>query len=228
MYQEFIYRPLFNLTVAIYNTLPVADLGLAIITMTVIIRLALSPLSRRALVLQRKMSLLTPRMNEIREKFKSDQRAQSEALTQLYKQEGINPLWGCVPLLIQIPIIFALYRVFSAVSKGGDLNLLYSFISNPIHISATFLHIVDLSQPSHVLAILAGALQFMQARQTIQKPQGPSTGGIAEAMNTQMLYFFPAMIIIISWRFPAGLSLYWVTTTAFSIVEQLYIRKTMK
>lgn len=224
-FNEIIYRPLLNIAIAIYNALPGNDFGIAIIVMTVLVRLALMPLSLKALRSQQALNKINPKLNEIKEKFKGDKAAQSEAIMKLYKEEGVNPLAGCLPLLIQLPLLFALYKVFAVGLSETSLGLLYGFISRPDTVSHLFVGIVDITQRSIPLTVLAGVLQFIQGWQ--QKNSVKSTPGVAKevaALNSQMLYFLPVFIIIIGWKMPAGLIIYWVTTTAFSIFEQLYIK----
>lgn len=217
-----IYQPILNLTVLVYNVIGFGDFGVAIIGMTLLIRIILLPLSMRANRSQRALATLAPELEAIKEKHKGDTTAQSEAMMKLYRERNINPLSGCLPLLIQMPILIGMYRVFLNIYKPDSLALLYSFIPHPATIHHFFLGILDISVPSHMLALIAGISQFFQARLvTAVQPKTPQTA----AMNTQMLYFLPIMIVVISWNFPAGLALYWTTTTLFSIGEQLYLRR---
>lgn len=226
IYNEFLYKPLFNVAVFLYNILPGHDFGLAIIALTVLVRVAFFPLTRKTLKSQKSMNELAPKIQEIKEKFKDDKSAQSAATMRLYKENNINPLAGCLPLIIQIPILIALYKVFMSISlfKPENAGLLYGFIDNPGAINKMFLGFLDITVKNPVLAILSGALQFIQAREAgIQNKTNPGNKQMA-ALNSQMLYFFPVMIIIIGWNLPAGLMLYWTTATAFSILEQRYIK----
>ncbi len=227
LFHEILYRPLLNLAVAIYNILPGHDFGIAVIVLTILVRIVLMPLSIKALLSQKKLNQLGSEVAKIKEKFKDDKARQSEETMKLYKERGVNPIGGCLPLLIQFPLIIALYQVFGAGIKPESLSSLYSFVARPEIINATFLGIVNLAQRSIPLTLLAGGLQFIQAWQQ-KKNTGPQTEGAGKeiaAMTSQMLYFFPLFIIIIGWKLPAGLILYWVTSTAFSIFEQAYIKR---
>jgi YidC/Oxa1 family membrane protein insertase len=221
LFSTIIYRPILNLTVLLYGTVGFGDLGIAIIAMTLAIRLALSPLSIKTARSQKALAGLSPELEAIKERYKGDNSAQSEAIMKLYRERGVNPLAGCLPMLIQLPVLFGMYRVFLNVFKPGALDLLYTFIPHPAAINHSFLGFLDISVPSHILAITAGILQFVQAKYTAASQ--PATSQTA-ALNTQMMYLFPVMIVVISWNLPAGLALYWVTTTLFSIGEQLYLR----
>ncbi len=234
-YNIVLYKPLFNAVIFLYNILPGQDFGLAIIALTVIMRLVFFPLTVKTVRSQRALGRINPKMKEIKERFKSDAQAQSAAIMKLYKENNINPLSGCLPLLIQLPILIALYQAFGAGFKLENLELLYGFVKNPGSINAVSFGFLDITKNSPVLTIIAGASQFFQLKQN-SSLMG-QVGGVAgesggqreiQAMNKQMLYFFPVMIIIIGWNLPAGLLLYWLVTTAFSIGEQAYIKRKYK
>ena len=171
------------------------------------------------------MSLLSPKLQEIKQKFKDDKSAQSAETMKLYKENNINPLAGCLPLLIQLPILIGLYQAFMAGLKPENLGMLYGFVSNPGVINKISFGFIDITSKMPLLAIFAGGAQFFQAWVTQKQNQGlPGPNKQMAALNSQMLYFFPIMIVVIGWNFPAGLVLYWITTTVFSILEQLYIK----
>ena len=224
LFNEILYRPLFNAVVFLYDILPGHDFGLAIIVLTTLIRIMFFPLSIRTVRSQKAMSLLNPKLQEIKQKFKNDKSAQSVETMKLYKENNINPLAGCLPLLIQLPILIGLYQAFIAGLKPENLSLLYGFISNPGVVNKISFGFLDITAKMPLLAIFAGAAQFVQAWAAKAQNQGSSPNKEMAALNSQMLYFFPIMIIIIGWNLPAGLVLYWVTTTGFSILEQLYIK----
>ena len=170
------------------------------------------------------MSLLNPKLQEIKLKFKDDKAAQSAETMKLYKENNINPLAGCLPLIIQLPILIALYQAFIAGLKPENLTMLYKFVLNPGIVNKVSFGFIDITSKMPLLAVFAGAAQFFQAWVTKAQNQGSSPNKEMAALNSQMLYFFPIMIIVIGWNLPAGLVLYWITTTAFSILEQLYIK----
>ena len=158
---------------------------------------------------------------------------QKEKLAQetmkLYKENNVNPLAGCLPLLIQLPILIALYQVFIKGITPESLTLLYSFISSPEVVHHNFLGLFDVTTRSRLLTLVAGGFQFIQSKQsTALQADGsnsPAGGKEMAALSKQMLYFFPVMIIIIGWNLPAGLILYWIATTVFSVFEQSYIKR---
>jgi YidC/Oxa1 family membrane protein insertase len=222
LFNEILFRPLFNLAIVFYNLIPGQDFGLAIIAVTASIRLVFLPLTIQSIRAQKALQSLNPKINEIKEKYKDDKQAQSAAIMRLYQENKINPLSGCLPLLIQIPVLIALYRVFLSVSQSNDLTLIYSFVENPGMISKSFLGLIDITRNSGYFAILAGVFQFIQAK--ISTPPSASGNNEMAALNTQMIYIFPLMIIFISWKLPIGLTIYWVSTTIFSIMEQMYVK----
>ena len=224
LYTEILYRPLFNAVVFLYNILPGHDFGFAIIALTTVIRVLFFPLSIKTVRSQKAMSLLNPKLQEIKQKFKDDKSAQSIETMKLYKDNNINPLSGCLPLLIQLPILIALYQAFIAGLKPENLNMLYNFVVNPGVINKISFGFIEITSKMPLLAIFAGGAQFVQAWATKAQNQGSNLNKEMAALNSQMLYFFPIMIVVIGWNLPAGLILYWITTTVFSILEQLYIK----
>src|SRR3989338_4442647 len=220
LFNEILYRPLFNAVVFLYDILPGHDFGLAIIVLTTLIRIMFFPLSIKTVRSQKAMNSLSPKLQEIKQRFKNDKSAQSMETMKLYKDNNINPLAGCLPLLIQLPILIGLYQAFIAGLKPENLNMLYGFVSNPGVVNKISFGFLDITAKMPLLAIFAGAAQFVQAWATKAQNQGLSPNKEMAALNSQMLYFFPIMIIVIGWNLPAGLILYWITTTIFSVLEQ--------
>ena len=214
--------------VYLQGIIPGGDLGLTIIVLTVIIRALFSPLSMKALESQRSMKELSPKIEEIKAKFKNDKPGQSAAILKLYKENNVNPLAGCLPLLVQIPILIALYQVFIKGITEKTLPLLYGFVSTPGIINTDFIGLFDITKNNPLLAVLAGGFQFIQSKQSMSLQAGGGPNKEIAAISKQMLYFFPVMIIIIGWNLPAGLILYWIATTAFSMFEQYYIKRKNK
>ncbi len=248
LFNSILYIPFFNLLVFLYNTVAFHDFGLAIILLTLVIRLVLSPLSIKTFKSQKILSELQPKIKEIQEKFKNDPQKQTQQIMETYKQYKANPFSGCLPLLIQLPILIALYQVSLAGFEKNSLSALYSFVKNPEFLNQTSLGFIDLTKRSVFLSVFAGVSQFLQTKlslnfqknpalqkspKTTAIPQRavsgsaePSTSNPIASMNQQMLYFLPIITIIISMSFPAGLPLYWIATTLFSVLEQVYINKT--
>jgi len=211
--------------VYLQGIIPGGDLGLTIIILTILIRTLFSPLSLKTIKSQQSMKVLAPKIEEVKAKFKNDKAAQSAAIMELYKENNVNPLAGCLPLLIQLPILIALYQVFIKGITPESLTLLYGFISTPETIHHDFLGLFDVTTRSRFLTLIAGGFQFIQAKQSMALQADGGGNKEMAALSKQMLYFFPIMIIIIGWNLPAGLILYWIATTLFSVVEQGYIKR---
>ena len=131
LYTQLLFRPLFNFLIFLYNTIPGGDFGVAIIVLTLVIRLAFFPLSIKALISQREMNKLQPKIKELQDKHKNDKPALGQATMQLYKENKVNPFSGCLPLLIQLPVLIALYGALQSGLKPESLNGLYSFVGHP-------------------------------------------------------------------------------------------------
>lgn len=216
-------QPLINLLVFAYNYIP--DIGVAIIIITVVVRILLAPSFHKSLRNQKQMMALQPKLNALREKHKHNKEEQAKAIMELYKEHKASPFSSCLPLLIQLPLLFALYKVFViGLGTEGVKKYLYSFVQDPGHIDPSFLNLVDLSHPSIVLGVIAGITQFVQAKMMVP-PAGTAQDSTAKAMQFQMLYFLPVLTMLFSLTLPAGLPLYWIVTTLFAIVQQYYIMK---
>lgn len=225
LYNEILYRPLFNGLIFLYNTLPFHDLGLSIIVLTVIIRFILYPLNQKAIRSQKRMGELQPQIKEVQLKHKADKVAQSQALMELYKKNKINPAAGCLPLLIQFPVLIALYQALLHSLKPDSLSALYSFVAQPGIINVLFFGLVDLSRSNYIMAILAGALTFVQSKMMAPKTAAGSSNDFSATMSKQMTYLMPVMTVFIAWKLPAGLALYWIVITLFGIGQQYLITR---
>lgn len=219
------YQPILNLLVFLYDTVSFQDLGIAIILLTAAIKLIFWPLSRSSIKSQKALQDLQPKIEELKKQHGEDKVGLSQATMALYKDNKVNPFSSCLPLLIQLPFLFAVYRVFTD-GLNNRLDLVYSFIPKPETINTLSLGFLDLSKPSIYLAILAGLAQFWQARMmTRTKPAvtvpGSRDEGMAAIMNKQMLYFMPAITIFIGLSLPGGLTLYWFVFTLFTALQQL-------
>ncbi|MFA6918816.1 MAG: YidC/Oxa1 family membrane protein insertase [Patescibacteria group bacterium] len=220
------YQPLLNLLIFLYNVIPGQDMGLAIIAITIIIKLALYPLSAQSLKAQKAMTELQPKINEIKKQYKDQKEEQAKQLMNLYKQEKINPLSSCLPLLIQLPFLFAIYQVFRDGLSNRSMELLYPFIAHPASINNIAFGFLDLNKPQIILALLAGAAQFWQAKMLVSKRPEIKTPeskdeDMAAIMNKQMTYMMPIVTVIIGIGLPSGLTLYWFIFTLGTVFQQL-------
>jgi YidC/Oxa1 family membrane protein insertase len=173
--------------------------GLAIIIMTIIVKLILYPLTAKQISSTKAMMDLQPKMKAIQEKYKNDKVLLNQKLAELYKDQGINPLAGCLPLLVQMPIMIGIFYGIRDFSYVGPNN---------------FLWIQNISQPDplFILPVLSALTTFIQSKQSM-----PDT---SSAQNKIMLYFIPIFIGYISFQFPAGLVLYWVIMNLMQIGQQ--------
>lgn len=204
-----------------YQYIP--DIGIVIILITILVRLVLLPSFHKSLKHQRELQKLQPKMNEIKEKYKDDKEKQAAAMMELYKVHKVNPLSSCLPILIQLPLLLALYQVFIRSLNGQELQGLYAFVQNPGHMDPMFLNWINLSATGNYwLAAIAAILQFVQTKMS-QNKNSQSSDATTNMLNNYMMYFLPAMTFFLGVQFPAGLALYWVTTTVFGIAQQYYI-----
>lgn len=221
IFNTIILDPIFNFLVVCYNV--TGDLGLAIIALTLIVRVMLLPLANKAMRSQRRLQVLAPDLKKIQDKHKDDREVLAKELMKFYKQEKVSPASSCLPLLLQVPILIALFFVFKDAAAGIHLDHLYSFVHRPSSIDPNFLGILDLSKPDRfVLPALTAGLQFWQSKMLLPKDaSGPA------AMSKQLVYIFPILTFVIATTLPAALPLYWATSTLFTLIQQYVIIKEM-
>lgn len=225
------YRPLYNILIVLSTIVPGNDLGLAIILLTLIVRFAFSPLSHKAIHTQKKMKELEPQIAKIKETHKDNSEEQGRAMMALYREHGINPLSGLGLLFIQLPLFFALYWI-ARDGLASVATVAYSFVTPPTVISHFFLGMIDITAPSVILALLAGLSYFFQAQLSIPPPAPKEAGAelsfgaeFARGMSFQTRYLIPIIITIAGFKLGAAVLLYWITTNAFSICHELFVRR---
>jgi YidC/Oxa1 family membrane protein insertase len=236
---------LFNLifTFPIFNALMVLDrlfgnFGLAIVVLTLAVKLILFPLTLQQLKSMKATQALQPQLAEIKRKYPKDQRAQLEAQQALYREYGMNPLAGsCLPLLVQMPVLFGLFYALSAVLHNAknvaDINhLLYPFIA-PFTtmpnlmmnwfawINPAWQYPLNLPDPTHILPILAAVATYFQLRMSQQR-NATTTDQMAQQMKIMQL-ISPAMVLFFGWNYAAGLALYWTVSSVFAMVQQYFV-----
>lgn len=219
------YEPILKALTIIQNIIPGHDFGWAVIILTILIRILLWPLASKSIRSQKALQELQPEMSAIKEKFKDQKEKQAQAMMELYKNKKINPVSGCLPVLIQFPILIALYYALSEGLAVHDGNTNFMFLG-----------ILDLTQKSLVLAVLTGVLQYYQTKmimvikkevkeKAVQIKKTDSPGDFSQIMNKQMLYVMPFVMAFVAFSFPAGIALYLVITTAFSVIQQHWTMK---
>lgn len=227
------FQPLYNALVFLSAVLPGNSLALSIIILTLAVKTALFPLQHRATRTQAKIKSVEPLVKKIRES-RADRTDQAKKILELYRRHGINPFSGFWLILVQLPILFALFFVFKD-SFELHPELIYSFISSPAATDHTFFGLIDLAKPSYLLALLAGLSQFIQAQLAVppSSPRPASGGGswreeMARGMNVQIRYILPAVVGLFALQFPSALALYWTTSNCFTIVHEWRVRKKAK
>ena len=249
LFQNFLVVPIVNLLMVFYQLLYVAHipfaLGISIILLTIAVRLILYPLTSAQIKAAKKMQEINPHLTRLKEKHKNDAKTLQAETMKLYKEFGVNPLAGCLPVVVQLPLIWALYSVLRNVPlyTTSTLNkLLYSDslkLTKPWDIN--FFGLPLSQNPSHLLSsvgpivllvpVLTGVFQFIQSKMLIPqvsqkavvKKGEEKKDDFATAFQSQSLYIFPVMIGFFSYSFPIGLSLYWNTFTIFGIIQQYKI-----
>ena len=247
-------NPIINILVSIYHLLSLMHipyaLGFSIIILTVIIRFILYPLTASQLKASQKMQKISPHIAKLKAKHKNDAKTLQAETMKLYKEHGVNPAAGCIPVIIQLPVIWALYSVLQRVVNISNHNII-SEINKVIYFDAikltkpwdpTFFGIPLGQNPSHLLKamplilivpILTGVLQYFQSKMLMpkkdesepKKKDEKKEDDFAQAFQKQSTYIFPIMIGFFSYSFPIGLSLYWNTFTIFGILQQYKIQK---
>jgi YidC/Oxa1 family membrane protein insertase len=235
LYYAILYEPLFNLLIGLYNVLPGHDIGVAIIIMTVLIKLILWPLQSKALKSQKALQDIQPKIQELKKKYpnKEDQEKMAKELMSIYSKEKVNPLSSCLPLLIQIPVFIALYRALSHGLESTGFEALYPFVNNPGTIKPLMFGFIDLANRNITLAILAAVAQFFQARMMVVRQQPKKTPGAEDeqmlaTMNKSMVYMMPGITLFIGVQLPGGLSLYWLTMTLLMLAQQYFLFRKKK
>lgn len=238
-----LYYPLINLLIFFYNIL-FKNIGLSIIVLTLFIRFLLYPITKSQMNTMKKQRELSPSLSKLRKKYGNDKKKLAEAQMELYKKHNINPAAGCLPQIVQLILLIALYRAFIEVIGGNSESItrLNSFL---YHDSLVFpegsginnrFFYLDLSKPDPylVLPILAGISQFITSKISIPKVRESEKiakktiepkDDVMYNMQEQMLYIFPLMTVFIGWKLPSGLVLYWLVTTVFSLAQQMIVNR---
>lgn len=178
--------------------------GLAIVIMTIIVKLLLYPLTKKQIESTKAMMELQPKMKAIQEKYKNDKERLNMELANLYKTEGVNPLAGCLPLIVQMPIMIGIFYGIRDFHYAGPSGFLW-------------MESISVADPTYILPVLSALTTYIQSKQTM-----PDTGN---AQNKMMLYFMPLFIGYISLEFPAGLVIYWVVMNIMQIAQQAMMNK---
>lgn len=229
------HKPIYNALIFLTDINPYKSFGLGIILLTLVIRLILLVPSQKALRSQKRMQEIQPKIQEIQKKYKGNQERISMETMALWKSAKVNPLGSCLPILLQFPVLIGLYYSVREVAMGGSVHSLYAFQSSFdfASIDTMFLGILDLANKNLiVLPIIIGLLQFAQMRLTFSMKKTPASTkpkkeGMPDmqSMNKTMSYTMPLMIAFFTASLPAGVGLYWGTSTLFAIGQTLVVNK---
>src|SRR3989338_8996787 len=204
LYNQLLFQPIHNLLIWLHNILPGHDVGWAIIIITLLIRLILYPLSKKGLESQKALQILQPKMAELQKKYKDNREELARQTLALYKEHKVNPFASIGPMLVQLPVLIALYDVFNRGFKNETFSVLYSFVAAPESVNHFWFGVFDLSLPNLALGILAGVAQYYQM---------------------QMMFMSPVMIAIFSFGLPAALPLYWLVSTLFTVGQEFALAR---
>ena len=240
MFDTILVQPVINFLVLLYSLVPFHDFGVAVILLTIAIRLVLWPLQNKTLHNQKALNKIQPEIKAISEKYKNDPQKVQAMTLELYKEKEVSPFSSCLPSLIQMPLLFALYYALIkfrdpsfinlADPSTGLLNYLYGWVHNLGFVQGalsesfhtTFFGLIDLSKTSVVLAIIAGAAQFVQSKLMTPKTQEKEKGQANQMMN-MMLYMFPIMTIFVGISTPGALPLYWAINAGITALQQYLV-----
>ncbi|MDO4691192.1 MAG: YidC/Oxa1 family membrane protein insertase [Fusobacterium sp.] len=201
---KYIYSLLLNFIEFLLKSVDniVGNFGLSIIIVTIIIKILLLPLTIKQDKSMKAMKKLQPQLDEIKKKYANDKQMLNIKTMELYKENKVNPAGGCLPILIQLPILFALFGVLRSGIVPTDSTFLWMRLVEP--------------DPFYILPLLNGGISFLQ-----QKLMGTSDN----PQMKNMMYMFPIMMIFISYKMPAGLQIYWLTSSLTAVVQQYFIMK---
>lgn len=237
LYQHVVFIPIYNTLIFLMDIIPWGDAGIAVILVTIIVRLILFPLSKKAVVTQLRMKEVEPELNELKTKYKDDKQLQARKVMEIYKEKGINPLSSIFLLFIQLPIIIGLYNVFQAGLPTVNTAILYSFVQPPT-VNLFFLGILDVSKFSWAMTLIAAFSQFVQIHFSSASKVTPLVKGekptfqqeLGRSMAFQMKFIFPVVLCFMAFKLhlSTAVTLYWTVTNLFTLGQELVIRRQIK
>lgn len=231
LFHQFLYRPLLNILVLLYNSVALKDLGVAIILLTLLIRLVLYPLFKKSLRHQAVMRRIQPHVKRIQKEHKENREEQAKQLLALYKEHKINPFSSFFLLLAQLPVLIALYRVFLKGISSDTFVDLYSWVKAPTEVSHFSFGLINLGEPLIIIVVLAAIAQYIQARmstkQLAQNAGGDPAQEMAVRMGKQIAFLGPVLTLVFLVKLPSAIGIYWLTTSVFTIIQQILINKSL-
>jgi YidC/Oxa1 family membrane protein insertase len=231
LFHTFLYVPIYNLLIAFADIVPNGDIGIAVILVTLLIKFLVAPFSLGAVKTQRRMRFIEPQLKKLKEKYKGNREKLAIEMMALYKNNGIRPFASILTMIIQIPILLALYLVFFREELlSVNMALVYSFMPLPEQLSPLFLGVIETTGNSIVLALIAVAAQYLQGLFTIpipakvENPTGLSAEEFGRAIALQSRYLLPIVIGVIGYVTSSAIALYFITASLFAIGQEFYVR----
>ncbi len=226
LFNTFLYEPIINALIFLYNTVAFGDFGIAIIIMTIIVSLCLAPMRQKTLRQQAITQKIRPEILKIQKEHKNNREKQTLLLMELYKKHKINPFYMFLVLLIQIPILLALFKVFTNGINESVVDILYPFISDPGVLNPIFLGIIDLNERNLILIFITALAQFIQIK--ISSPSNNSSDlKITMPSSSVIGALMATFTIFVLWHSPSALAVYWFTGAIFAIGQQYICNKSI-
>jgi YidC/Oxa1 family membrane protein insertase len=234
-FHDFLYVPIYNLLIYLVGVLPGGDGGLAVIVVTLIVKIITLPFTVAAIRTQKAMKLIEPEFKEIKEKYKDDREKQAQEMFALYRKYKVKPFASFLAILLQIPVLIALFWVFQNESLSQvDVPLLYSFVPVPEVVSTLFLGMLPVAGAGIILAIVAAATQYAHAMVAIPVPPKNTSSSPASmqeefgrAMALQARFALPLIIGLVAFS-SGAIALYFITSNLFTLAQELLITKKMR
>ena len=230
------FDPVYNSLVFFIGLIPGGDVGVAIIFTTILIKLVLLPLSIKAAKTQKIMREIEPKLREVKETHKDNREQQAQAMLAIYREAGMNPFSAIFVILLQIPLVIALYLAVYGYAGYAlpevNVEVLYGFLSVPVEISMQFLGLIDMAGRSALLALLAGVTMFWQMRFVMPTlpPRDPEAApnfqdDFKRNLQLQLKYVMPVIVAVIAYFISAAIALYFVVSNVVAILQEFYIRR---
>jgi len=232
MFETILVKPIYNVFIALVGIVPQHDAGLAIIILTLIMRIVLYPVFTSAIRTQMGMAAMQPELDALKETHKDNREAMARAQLELFKKYKVNPLAAFGALFIQLALLIALYfALFREGFPNVDTALLYPFVAAPEAVATGFFGLLNLLEPRHiVLAVIVGATQYWAIRLTVKRtpsvhPKGSDKEAVHRMQQNLMLYLMPAVMAVTSYFFASAVGLYFVVSNLFSVGQEWLIRR---
>jgi len=209
LFNSYVYAPILSVLLFIYNSIAFSDLGVAIIVLTILIRVVLFPLFYKGAKDQAVMQKLQPHIKKIQLDHADDKERQAKELLDLYKKYNFNPFFGIFSIVIQLPIFFALFKMFG--QQLGSLGLA----------STMMFGVIDLGSKGIILPIIAAGLQYVQGKLSLPNTKTQAGENPLASMGKMMIYIGPILTLLIFSNLPAALSIYWIMSSIFTIGQQI-------